>query len=698
MVVDSIMAFAGNIAGDEESLTDEQKMEQAKNKTSKQAGIATRGVDGKKIVQARSKAVQVIEEYLAIDANFKKANKDKMAATKKHDDYAQLMDQLSQMKASQLQNPQVLSLIKANHPEINTDIIFESVNKWKKMKRYFGRIPSGQKISEEDRAKANEIGMQPEKYQNVLLGGIKGLFDIYKNAAVATGTADPTGRFGGVAAADAIRKKAAATKAEQIQQDFENKLKTDAAKLNKDIFEHTQGEDANQNMLEIIKLNTQLGSKAVEVINNVMSNTVHEDKPLEDQIKIAIGIMKASGFDASYLKMIDQENFYNTRFGTMFKEQQEGNMVDEKGDIYKFDDIKQAELDTLMKEKDTLDKQINAAESAQTKAALIKQRDKVNKKIAKWNKKEARSQEKLDIRRDKDFIKDYEENYLNTNKASKEDRAKYQDLKYKHSSFLSTLNLGGAVSSAIHDKLTGKDVSIDSFINDVYAPENIKTYSDVFEELGWNPKGNAGKIAKGTAGTITDILADPIVLTTLGTKLLVGVSKGAAKAVTKKSLPKLLAAHVDDVIYSGGREAPKQLTGRPMKLLTEAIPHTVKDGEIIIGASKRMLELVPNFLELKPGTREYEKAIKVFLRDEKTRAEIIKKGKIMAKALISKNNSKTLISKNSSRTLKEKSYKTLQGKFDIKKGMTKKRLKNTKVDFYGNVPAKKAKKSWLDLF
>jgi len=216
-MADSIGEFVGNFfAGDEESLTDEQKMERAKkkagDKASRQAGKASRVGIKKKQTQARQ--VKAMQDVLQTNAESKKAMATQAESADKYNEYKTTMDQLSSLKDSRLTDPGVLRALKRVMPNMKEDDLINSVREWRKDRKYFGSMSSNTKVSEEDMVRANKKGMKPKDYQNRLLGTAQkqNIFGAIKQASIATGTINPNSKFGGVAAADAIQKKAAAVK------------------------------------------------------------------------------------------------------------------------------------------------------------------------------------------------------------------------------------------------------------------------------------------------------------------------------------------------------------------------------------------------------------------------------------------------------------------------------------------------------
>lgn len=70
------------------------------------------------------------------------------------------------------------------------------------------------------------------------------------------------------------------------------------------------------------------------------------------------------------------------------------------------------------------------------------------------------------------------------------------------------------------------------------------TYTDVFEEAGWEPTSKMGKFGKGLSGFALDVLLDPTTYITFGTGAGVKVVvKGASKVLSKEGA-KLLAKGV----------------------------------------------------------------------------------------------------------------------------------------------------------
>lgn len=67
------------------------------------------------------------------------------------------------------------------------------------------------------------------------------------------------------------------------------------------------------------------------------------------------------------------------------------------------------------------------------------------------------------------------------------------------------------------------------------------TYTDVFEEAGWNPETKIGKFAKGAAGFALDVLLDPTTYVTFGAGAGVKVTVGGATKTLSKQGSKLLA-------------------------------------------------------------------------------------------------------------------------------------------------------------
>jgi len=196
-----------------EKLIAEEQRRSEQNDGNEPASTESKGNKPKEAKGTMTRQQHTIEEFLKTQQQSKDVDAKKQASDKKSADYSRLMDQMSSMRAEQFNDPKILQLIKEKYPTVDTNTIFEKVTQWKKYKAYFGKFSSNAKLPEKDKIKANEIGMKPENYQNMLLGGAEDLFSIVHRSAVATGTAKPESQFGGIAAADALEKKAAADKA-----------------------------------------------------------------------------------------------------------------------------------------------------------------------------------------------------------------------------------------------------------------------------------------------------------------------------------------------------------------------------------------------------------------------------------------------------------------------------------------------------
>ena len=70
------------------------------------------------------------------------------------------------------------------------------------------------------------------------------------------------------------------------------------------------------------------------------------------------------------------------------------------------------------------------------------------------------------------------------------------------------------------------------------------TYSDVFEEAGWNPETKLGKFGKGAAGFTFDVLLDPTTYITFGASAGVKVTVAGATKTLNKAGAQLLAKGV----------------------------------------------------------------------------------------------------------------------------------------------------------
>jgi len=99
------------------------------------------------------------------------------------------------------------------------------------------------------------------------------------------------------------------------------------------------------------------------------------------------------------------------------------------------------------------------------------------------------------------------------------------------------------------------------------------TYSDVFEEAGWNPETKLGKFGKGATGFALDVLLDPTTYVTFGASAGVKVAVGGASKTLSKSGAQLLAK---GVAQKGGQEFGEQFVKDTIGRMAEKSPEMYK--------------------------------------------------------------------------------------------------------------------------
>jgi len=95
------------------------------------------------------------------------------------------------------------------------------------------------------------------------------------------------------------------------------------------------------------------------------------------------------------------------------------------------------------------------------------------------------------------------------------------------------------------------------------------TYTDVFEEAGWNPETKLGKFGKGAAGFALDVLLDPTTYVTFGASAGVKVSVAGSTRILSKSGNKLLAK---GVAQKAGQEFGEQFVKDAIGRMAEKSP------------------------------------------------------------------------------------------------------------------------------
>lgn len=142
--------------------------------------------------------------------------------------------------------------------------------------------------------------------------------------------------------------------------------------------------------------------------------------------------------------------------------------------------------------------------------------------------------------------------------------------------FLDAFSTANAVSKAIETGDIGEGLK--TYGSDIVSgikttgTENKKTYSDVMGQLGWNPEDKAGKIGKGIAGFVGDVVLDPTTWLTMGTG---GVAragvKGGVKAIAKEGIEK----GAKEIAEAGAEKLAKEGTE---KLATKVGKEATEEG------------------------------------------------------------------------------------------------------------------------
>jgi len=137
------------------------------------------------------------------------------------------------------------------------------------------------------------------------------------------------------------------------------------------------------------------------------------------------------------------------------------------------------------------------------------------------------------------------------------------------------------------------------------------TYTDVFEEAGWNPETKLGKFGKGAAGFALDVLLDPTTYVTFGASAGVKVSVAGSTKVLSKSGNKLLAK---GVAQKSGQEFGEQFVKDTIGRMAEKSPEMYKKfidqggikffGKSIIsgGSIAGVTKMIPGMTKLDEAT------------------------------------------------------------------------------------------------
>lgn len=99
------------------------------------------------------------------------------------------------------------------------------------------------------------------------------------------------------------------------------------------------------------------------------------------------------------------------------------------------------------------------------------------------------------------------------------------------------------------------------------------TYSDVFEEAGWNPTSKTGKFARGLSGFALDVLLDPTTYITFGAGAGAKVAVAGSSKTLSKSGQKLLAK---GVAQKAGQEFGEQFVKDAIGRMAEKSPEMYK--------------------------------------------------------------------------------------------------------------------------